>query len=118
MLSQSFAPTTPTTECEGCREQRNSGMLLATLLLKRHLTVEPAAPRCPPRDRFNLSAWHGLAKSVGIAMAEEHLRARWGPKMQDDNTYRIAGHGGLMEGVSPRVIGMAGHQRCSRLIVL
>ncbi len=60
----------------------------------------------------------GIANSVGFAMAEEHLRARWGARVQDHHTYVIAGDGCLMEGVSQEAIGIAGKQRLSRLIVL
>ncbi len=60
----------------------------------------------------------GISNAVGFAMAEEHLRARWGAKVQDHYTYVIAGDGCLMEGVSQEAIGIAGKQRLSRLIVL
>ncbi len=60
----------------------------------------------------------GIANAVGFAMAEEHLRARWGAKVQDHYTYVIAGDGCLMEGVSQEAIGIAGKQKLSRLIVL
>jgi transketolase len=60
----------------------------------------------------------GIANSVGFAMAEEHLRARWGAKIQNHHTYVIAGDGCLMEGVSQEAIGLAGRHKLSRLIVL
>ena len=60
----------------------------------------------------------GIANSVGFAMAEENLRARWGAKIVDHYTYVIAGDGCLMEGVSQEAIGIAGKQKLSRLIVL
>jgi transketolase len=60
----------------------------------------------------------GIANAVGFAMAEEHLRARWGAKVQDHYTYCIAGDGCLMEGISQEAIGIAGRQKLSRLIVL
>ncbi|MCA2010546.1 transketolase [Cereibacter sphaeroides] len=60
----------------------------------------------------------GIANSVGFAMAEEHLRARWGSKIQSHYTYVIAGDGCLMEGVSQEAIGIAGRQKLSKLIVL
>ncbi len=60
----------------------------------------------------------GISNAVGFAMAEEHLRARWGAKVQDHYTYVIAGDGCLMEGVSQEAIGIAGRQKLSRLIVL
>jgi len=60
----------------------------------------------------------GIANAVGFAMAEEHLRAVWGAKIQDHHTYVIAGDGCLMEGVSQEAIALAGKQVLSRLIVL
>ncbi|MEM6308130.1 MAG: 1-deoxy-D-xylulose-5-phosphate synthase N-terminal domain-containing protein, partial [Pseudomonadota bacterium] len=60
----------------------------------------------------------GIANSVGFAMAEEHLRATHGAKVQDHYTYVIAGDGCLMEGISQEAIALAGRQKLSRLIVL
>ncbi|EGJ21420.1 transketolase [Cereibacter sphaeroides WS8N] len=60
----------------------------------------------------------GLAMSVGFAMAEESLRARWGAKIIDHYTYCIAGDGCLMEGVSQEAIGLAGRHELSHLIVM
>ena len=60
----------------------------------------------------------GLANAVGMAMAEEALRARFGPKIVDHSTWVIAGDGCLMEGVSQEAIALAGRQELSRLIVL
>ena len=59
----------------------------------------------------------GIANSVGFAMAEEALRARFGKKLVDHHTYVIAGDGCLMEGVSHEAIGIAGRQELSKLIV-
>ncbi|MEO0665987.1 MAG: transketolase, partial [Pseudomonadota bacterium] len=59
----------------------------------------------------------GIANSVGFALAEEILRARWGAKIQDHYTYVIAGDGCLMEGVSQEAIALAGRQELGRLIV-
>ena len=60
----------------------------------------------------------GLANSVGFAIAEESLRARWGAKVIDHHTYVIAGDGCLMEGVSQEALALAGKQQLSRLIVM
>ncbi|QPH53790.1 transketolase [Pontivivens ytuae] len=60
----------------------------------------------------------GIANSVGFAIAEESLRARYGKKVVDHHTYVIAGDGCLMEGVSQEAIGLAGKQKLGKLIVL
>ncbi|SEK77104.1 transketolase [Roseivivax marinus] len=59
----------------------------------------------------------GLAMSVGFAIAEESLRARFGKKLVDHNTYVIAGDGCLMEGVSQEAITLAGRQQLGKLVV-
>ncbi|MFZ5961569.1 transketolase [Thalassococcus sp. BH17M4-6] len=59
----------------------------------------------------------GISMSVGFAIAEEAMRARFGSKLVDHHTYVIAGDGCLMEGVSHEAIGLAGRQQLSRLIV-
>jgi transketolase len=60
----------------------------------------------------------GLATAVGMALAEEHLRAIHGPELVDHRTYVLASDGDLMEGVSQEAIAFAGHQKLSRLVVL
>ncbi len=60
----------------------------------------------------------GLANSVGMAIAEEHQRARFGRKIVDHYTYVLAGDGCLMEGVSHEAIALAGRQKLSKLIVM
>ncbi len=60
----------------------------------------------------------GLGNSVGMALAERMLNARFGDALVDHYTYVLAGDGCLMEGISHEAIDMAGHLRLSRLIVL
>ena len=59
----------------------------------------------------------GLANAVGMAMAEEHLRARYGRKIVDHRTWVFCGDGCLMEGISHEAIALAGMQKLSKLTV-
>lgn len=60
----------------------------------------------------------GLATAVGMAIAERHLNAQFGDDLVDHRTWVIAGDGCLMEGVNHEAIGLAGHLKLGRLIVL
>jgi transketolase len=60
----------------------------------------------------------GLATAVGMAIAERHLAAAYGPELVDHLTYVLASDGDLMEGVSQEAIALAGHLKLNRLIVL
>ncbi|MES2493096.1 MAG: transketolase [Pseudomonadota bacterium] len=60
----------------------------------------------------------GLAMAVGMALAERHLNAAFGNDLVDHHTWVIAGDGCLMEGVNHEAIGLAGHLKLGRLIVL
>jgi len=60
----------------------------------------------------------GLANAVGMAIAEESLRARFGAKIVDHRVWAIAGDGCLMEGISQEAITLAGHLGLSRLTVI
>jgi transketolase len=60
----------------------------------------------------------GLGTAVGLAIAEEHLRAVFGAELMDHWTYVFAGDGDLMEGISSESASLAGHQALGRLMVL
>jgi len=59
----------------------------------------------------------GLANAVGMAIAERHLAALYGPEIVDHRVYVLASDGDLMEGLSHEAIALAGHLRLSRLMV-
>src|SRR4051812_9612909 len=60
----------------------------------------------------------GFAMAVGMAIAERHLNAIYGDDLVDHRTFVIAGDGDLMEGVNHEAVGLAGHLRLGRLVVL
>ncbi len=60
----------------------------------------------------------GLAMAVGMAMAERHLNATFGDDLVNHRTWVVAGDGCLMEGINHEAIGLAGHLKLGRMIVL
>ncbi len=143
----------------------------ATMLYRRFLKFDAAAPDWWDRDRFVLSAGHGsmllyallhltghdgmgiaqlktfrqlhspaaghpeyhehpaiemttgplgqgFATSVGMALAERMLAAKFGRSLVDHRTWVIAGDGCLQEGVSHEAAALAGHLKLNKLTVL
>lgn len=60
----------------------------------------------------------GFGNAVGMAVAEEHLRGRYGPELCDHHTFVIVGDGDLSEGVSHEAASLAGHLGLGRLVVV
>ena len=63
----------------------------------------------------------GLSAAVGLAMAQEHMAAKYnreGYPIIDNFTYVLAGDGDMMEGISSEASSLAGTLKLGRLIVL
>src|SRR5690625_7364516 len=63
----------------------------------------------------------GIAMSVGMAMAEAHLAAKFNKEdmpVVDHHTYALVSDGDLMEGISHEAASLAGHLGLGKLIAL
>jgi transketolase len=60
----------------------------------------------------------GIGNAVGMAIAEAHLRARFGKDLVDHKIYVICSDGDLEEGISHEAISLAGHLKPDNLIML
>jgi transketolase len=63
----------------------------------------------------------GIAMSVGMAMAEKHLAAKFNKdnyNVVDHHTFAIVSDGDLMEGISHEAASLAGHLKLGKLIAL
>jgi transketolase len=58
----------------------------------------------------------GFATAVGMAVAERHLRAVFGPDLVDHRTFAFVSDGDLMEGVASEAASLAGHLGLGKLI--
>jgi transketolase len=86
--------------------------------LGSHTAGHPEFGHAPGIETTTGPLGQGLATAVGMALAERHLRARFGEALVDHRTFVIASDGDLMEGISHEAASFAGHQRLGRLIVL
>src|SRR5262249_53534345 len=59
-----------------------------------------------------------FADSVGLALGERKLRARFGPEVCDHHVFVVAGDGCFQEGISHEAASLAGHLGLGRLVAV
>jgi transketolase len=79
------------------------------------LEVHDGKPLTPGVEITTGPLGQGCANTVGMAMAEQFLRERYGKEVVDHRTYAIVSDGDLMEGISAEAASIAGQIGLGRL---
>ena len=58
----------------------------------------------------------GFGNAVGMAIQEQHVRARFGADVMDHHIFGICSDGDLMEGISHEAASLAGHLQLGRMV--
>src|SRR4051812_26807002 len=104
-----------------------SGYGLAMDDIKNFRQWGSLTPGHPERDRTHVTPGvevttgplgQGFANGVGLAIAEEFLRAKFGSEVQDHRVFAICSDGDVQEGISAEAASLAGYQRLGRLVYL
>ena len=93
--------------------------------LKKFRQLDSITPGHPERgvtpgvDASSGPLGQGIAQAVGMALAEQSLRALYKDSkcVFDHYTYALCGDGCLQEGLSQEAISFAGHQKLNKLIL-
>jgi len=96
-------------------------MTMAEIKAFRQLgSLTPGHPEHDPELGIEMTTGplgQGISSSVGFALAERILAARFGGDLVDHRTFVIASDGDLMEGISHESCSLAGHLKLGRLVV-
>src|SRR3712207_823004 len=104
-----------------------SGYDLSMQELQNFRQWESLTPGHPEKDRAHVTPGvevttgplgQGVANGVGMAMAEQWLRARYGSEVVDHRVFAICSDGDIQEGIGAEAASLAGHLRLGRLVYL
>ena len=78
----------------------------------------PERLHAPGIDTTTGPLGQGMSSAIGMAIAEEHLRATFGADVCDHHTFIICSDGDLQEGISHEASSLAGHLALGRIVMI